>query len=632
MKPAFCAILAVGVSGCLGKFLTSGFRVVANNLGFRRACVAQIAAATCMLATPLLSQQWPTTQWEARCIQADNITCDLEDSRVKSLLDQLHAASRTLEAIGFRPPKVQPQERFLRSSPHIVYVQEPAIGCDIGPCVGGYSFDDESLSFAYGLPVTLDEVVTHEVFHAVQAAYGVRNIFMNDGKDWVLEGMAEALGIALSENQGRTGNYGTPYLDHPLYDLATSEGTEADSRYAAYPFWLYLAHRYGGAPPGRYHIYDVFLAEAEKLAGTAAHRSAPTSNDAVPIVDAALKAIDPDGLYDIFPAFIAAVGNSPDMYEEVVEPGLTSDPSGKASAEVQASVRPLAARAFSVSLPQSERTSGHAIEIRLEADDPDALHLIVGDQRYDKAKGANRNLYFTSGDDADSDLLIRVANVGRDPAADKVQNFKLIVTVYREFVDLTGPLADGSGDTQPDNASLDAPIAVSARVFSQFWGLMRLRLILEAGLDNPCMFQLDAISQDKRIGVSFMLLQDGPLSQGTYPIASPGPKETVRQDAHAREYEGQVVATFGLDETHPLIGEYGMQYMGQGGELAIEHITPRWVTGRVRIAGTWTTIRPTTMPYDAPPAGPINLELEMAFSLRNASIAKRINTASCIGP
>lgn len=596
---------------------------------------ASIMAASAVLAPPMLAEEWSTTEWNANCIEARDIVCDLEDSRVEGLLDQLSETSRTLEAIGFRPPQVSPEEGFLQSSPYIVHVQEPAIACDIGPCVGGYSFNDEILSVAYGLPVTLDEVLVHEVFHAVQAAYGVESIFMDDGKDWVLEGMAEALGLALSENQGASGHYGTPYLDYPQNDPATSAGTPADNRYATFPFWLYLAKRYGGAPPGRYHIFDVFLAEAERVSNALPSSGNSSPRGSVPIADAALKAFDPNGLYDIFPAFIAEVGNNRNFFESVVEVKPVLGQPGNVSVETEASVRPLAARAFTVSIPERASltsTGSRAVEVRLVSDDPDALHLIVGDNRYDEVSGPNRNVYFEAGEDLDRELFIRVANVGRDPAAYKDQNFKLIVTVYHEYIEMTGPNSASPNDVGPDYAAIDAPITVSGRVFSQFWGPMRLRLILEAGLDQPCMFQLDAFGKDELIGVSLMLLQNGPMPPGDYPIAHPGPKEIVGQQDHARDYAGQVVATFVLDEKHPLVGEYGMQYMGQAGVLTIESISPHWVTGHVHIAGTWTTTRPTSLPYDAPPAGPTDLTIEMAFSVSNAAIASRVNTASCIGP
>lgn len=137
---------------------------------------------------------------------------------------------------------------------------------------------------------------------------------------------------------------------------------------------------------------------------------------------------------------------------------------------------------------------------------------------------------------------------------------------------------------------------------------------MDAGHDEPCLFRFDAIDAGKTSAVAFMLLENGPMPTGEYPIARPMPNETVGQDDHARKYEGQMVASFTLGEDRPLIGEYCMEYMGQGGALRIGAVSRRWIAGNIRIAG------------------PRNLEIEVDLSVPKASIASRGNVDACIKP
>jgi|TARA_A100001391_G_scaffold63912_1_gene39834 hypothetical protein len=596
-------------------------------LAASRKHIAGLAALTAIvLATPIQAQIWQITDWDPACIADNGASCDLGDHGVAVVLEQLQDVSQKLKDMGFRSPHVQRSPPLDPNSPYIVHLQEEPITIEGTGRAGNYSLSDGKLSIAYGLFFALGTetdqymgTAAHELFHAVQASYGNRQLFVSRESDWISEGMAEAIALALAGAGTGISSTGTPYLDYSLDNLASVTGDPDDGKYASYPFWLYLAKRYGGAPDSRYAIFHDFLVEAEN------HLNLGRS---VAIADAALRTIDPDGLYDIYPAFTAEVGNHPGFFEDVIEVKPVPDQTATASVETEATVRPLAARAFSVDIPASVATDGNgsrAVEIRLETEDPDAFHLIVGDKRYDEVSGADRNVYFETGEDLDSELFVRVANVSRDAAASREQNFKLVVTVYQEFVEMR---SDGA---QSGDAGIDAPLSISARALGQFWGPMRLRLILEAGLDDPCMFQLDMIATDRRASLGMMLLQNGPMPPGDYPIAGPEPRETVGQQAHAQEYAGQVVATFILDEGHPLIGEYAMRYMGQAGVVTIELITPHWIVGHARIAGTWTTTRPTTLPYDAPPAGPRDLEIEVAFSVPNAAVASRVNVASCIG-
>lgn len=609
--------------------------------------LAMLAAA--VLTTSSQAQEWPTTDWQPVCYEQRESECDLQDEGVAVSLEQLGEASRYFSVLGFRPPAISrryanlgildtypayfEREPQTRADSEVWGTYDPEAKLLRVSYEGYFAFETETAGMMY--------TPTHELFHAIQFAYPALAALWDTGKEgeWIIEGTAvaaEAVRAGDVDAIPRTGA-----LDSPLYDMRTLSGVE--SRYLSYPFWLYLADRYGGGlPDGIAILHDIF-SDAENYG---------TRRRAIDIIDGALRRYDPEGLYGIYPAFIAEYGAKPEQYSEMTVHGVLPPEDVHPAfynVQIDGTVAPLAAKPYhirAIGAPAGEDHEASEVEIRLEAENPEALHLVVDDTRFDAIKrssGGERNVYTAKfrGDLATDvfpvdEYFVRVVNVARDPAAYKDQNFKLIVTVYHEYIEMTGPHSDSSNDAGPDNAAIDTPIKVSAKAVSQFWGPMRLRLIREAGLNKPCIFQLGAMANDRLMSVNLSLLQDGPLRVGEYPIYR---LEPIGPNGHyanpPREHlkvSGQAVAEFGLAPKHPLVGEYGMEYAGQGGTLTIESITPHWINGIVRIAGAWRGIRPNYLPHDAPPAGPINLEIEMAFSVPNASIAKRVNTASCIRP
>src|SRR5690606_2128454 len=128
-----------------------------------------------------------------------------------------------------------------------------------------------------------------------------------------------------------------------------------------------------------------------------------------------------------------------------------------------------------VGILEQQDSGASNVEIRLKADDPDALHLIVGDTRYD-GSGADRNVYSANiAGEVKNELLtheklfVRIVNVARDPAAYRPQDFELIVTVYHEYIFVKGTGGWGNNDDQ-GNEVIDSPISFSGRVTGQYWG------------------------------------------------------------------------------------------------------------------------------------------------------------------
>lgn len=190
--------------------------------------------------------------------------------------------------------------------------------------------------------------------------------------NWVLEGTAIAAELFLSDMVEH--RVGLPWLDTPLDALGSSVSEEYWS-YVSYPFWLHIVDAYGGGGPDGFGVLHDFLADIENQAG---------QSSAIAMVDGALRTIDAEGLYNIYPGFIARYGDDPQHYEDVVDVPVRPTGGFTYTTTIDGTVDPVSAQAFLVEVvgileQQDSRASN--VEIRLKADDPDALHLIVGNTR-----------------------------------------------------------------------------------------------------------------------------------------------------------------------------------------------------------------------------------------------------------
>lgn len=580
---------------------------------------AAICAAIALAPLAANAQSWPTTEWVPVCSDYAQGECDLNDPGVEVYLHQLGEASPLFEAMGFRAPALT--REWLLAGDYPVHLVEGNLVTPEGHKAGGLYFPgarrielDYQYYFAMGEEAAthgLMRSATHELFHAIQFAYrGSHRLHARgDVASWVIEGSAVAAELALFG--GDVSDHGQPWLDSPL-DRFEPRTSRSNQSYISYPFWLHVANTYGrGGLPGGFGILHNFFLGLEDQAG---------QDSALAAVDGALRRIDADGLYNIYPGFIAAHDDQ-QHYENVVR--LRTQPTGHVSytSTHQGHVEPLSSQAILVEVTGIVAQAGSRaseVEIRLESDDPDALHLIVGDRRYDDA-GADRNVYFAEikGEEL-TDLLtgeklfVRVVNAAQDPADYRPVDFQLHVTVHHEYIIVNG-MGGWGNDHGPSNAAIDSPIAFPARAVSPSWGMGR------ADGDQFCRLEL-VFDAPYEQGGALQLYSNDALAPGAYPIATLPADDTLHPgsaQATLRDYPGMPVAQFRLYiEAESLI----RNYVGRGGVLRIASITPRWITGNavIRLEASQFMGDDQSGAYaGAPQAQPRYVELELDFSLSN---------------
>ena len=577
---------------------------------------ASVFAAIGLAPLAANAQSWPTTEWVPVCSTLGQRDCDLDDHGVEVFLDQLREASTRFEALGFRAPALDTAGVSPDAYPFFLLA-----GGLITPSgqemAGFYAVEERWLAvdyeeyFAMGTDTDGNMYApSHELFHAIQFAYPGVFAFREPGH-WVLEGSAVAAELTLSGSAAH--RTGLPWLDTPL-DRFRSSSPERYWPYVSYPFWLHLADTYGGGLPDGFGVLHDFLLGIE---------SQTNNTSSIAVVDSALRRIDSEGLYNIYPDFIARYGADPQRYENVVKAPIY--PTGRAAltAQFPGRVDPVSAQGFLVEVAgivKQEGTRASEIEIRIESDDPDALHLIVGDTRYD-ASGSDRNVYIASiGGEAMNDLLtrenlfMRVVNVARDPADYRPLEFELKVTVYHEYIEVNG-MGGWGNDHGPSNEAIDSPIAFPARLVYPAWGMGRV------GGDQYCMLQLPLDDRGVQGGV-LELYSNDVLAPGEYAIAALPAEEYLHPSSvreNLRDYPGIAIARFQLySDMDSLV----YRYPGRGGVLRIDSITPRWITGNAIIqleVDRFMGDDQSGAYAGAPQAQPRYVELAVDFSASNRS-------------
>src|SRR3546814_11745993 len=106
--------------------------------------------------------------------------------------------------------------------------------------------------------------------------------------------------------------------------------------------------------------------------------------------DQGLREFDPDGLYNLYPAFIASSTNNVHFFADVGQVDLVYNDSSKVEESVRGRVREVAADAIEVSV---HVPVGKMARLEIEfMQDPDDLHLIVDGKRLDQFGGRRRNV------------------------------------------------------------------------------------------------------------------------------------------------------------------------------------------------------------------------------------------------
>lgn len=351
----------------------------------------------------------------------------------------------------------------------------------------------------------------HELYHAVQSAHDAYRRYADSGPpgpqgcdvkaradQWLTEGTAAYVQIRWLERlKGIT--YGHPFKGSPraawvrYFDQPLDWGSlpapyknhpkRAESEVIANPvswycsygswyFWYAMGEMLARPDDNRFNHID-YLKYIFAQAG-------PWQGTGVAMVDAGLReaaaqrdVIDPyrDGLYDLYPQFVAQYLDNGQFYQHVEEvelatPGLyetasTADAEDKTGANRQGALQPLASRAWRVrvQLPeQAVATPLYTVRFTLAAQagtNRDDLHLIVDREvagRPAKADTAytleRRAVGQSSGKSVE--YLLRIANVARDVTVMQPANYTLKIEV-EGYYDEVGKQAAGqvAGELPP---------------------------------------------------------------------------------------------------------------------------------------------------------------------------------------
>lgn len=348
--------------------------------------------------------------------------------------DQLETSSRWLGALGFGGPAISPwpadeAEGLLEPERSLLCAGRYCAAIDLIPHAHGqYSPEDMYLRLGLRWPrafapdghltpsnATVAYSPTHELFHAIQ--FGYRNGIPPETPGlwrWLLEGTSELVERVAAE---RWGTATTPSAAHRYYDdaLHVPPTTEDQSvfnewAYGSWYFWDYLGHRLG-SPDRVQYLHEVLAQDLSASNGLVG-------------VDRALKGLGTQGLYDLYPAFVANR-----LRESRFFRSLAGDESGACTAPrldlaLRDSVRisscptEMAAEAFFVTTTVPQARLG-ALKIRIpRGEDDPAYHLVVGGDRLDvvdqligEYPAGERNVFVSVIPPGRDSVLVRVVNV-----------------------------------------------------------------------------------------------------------------------------------------------------------------------------------------------------------------------------
>lgn len=386
---------------------------------------------TVALASPssAAAQDWLATDWTVECLTVNEGTCTATEAAGANtyFAGTLEEASQWLKGLGFRGPKIEHRESI---DSYIAYISDvDNEGGEGSPDTIGVYYPDleqiyltsdryfamgegdtpqeRALDLAYDIEDTA--TVVHELFHGVQYGYPR---FGNPVPDWITEGMADAVQLAWVRRTmpGVRMRGGTRAFDHPLH-----KPKDDSDAYNTDRFWRGIGKILGSRDDiGYLHtILQKDLASGSGLGG----------------VDEGLREIDPEGLYNLYPEFIARHTNNAYFFDDIGQVSLVYDDSSSVEKSVQGTVREVAADAHEVSVhvPAWETAE---LEIRL-ANDHDDLHLVVDSERLDESAGPGRNVFHATvegGGDART-FFVRVANVARKAVDTGARHYNLEFTL-----------------------------------------------------------------------------------------------------------------------------------------------------------------------------------------------------------
>lgn len=378
-------------------------------------------ALALLLASGARGQDWPTRQFAAFCFDGGaGGTWVVGDTRhippggegpcrgrfqevADHVVDDLEASSEWLSGLGFPAPTLN---RSGRQGPYTVVVGADTVLSDGDDLHGIYSsFDGGLIVFSSRIlaesgPMRRNKrgTGTHELVHAIQASTPYWAAQRGD-QDWIKEGTAQAVEVEWQRRHygegglgpaGYVAHYVTHGFDRPLH----LPDPQVTGEYSVAQFWLGIGEMIGAQDRIAY-FREVYA-------------NASSGDYGISGVDRTLKAYDSAGLYGLYPRFIAYwTAGSNAQYDEVYDESVSED--APLSLDSDDALEPLAAEAINLEVVAPE-AGAYSLSLDL-GDAPDNLHLIVGDEV------AGRSAVVPIEGGATTTLRLRVANVGRDPAA-----------------------------------------------------------------------------------------------------------------------------------------------------------------------------------------------------------------------
>jgi hypothetical protein len=420
-----------------------------------------------------VSGAWDTTGWVIVCLPPEDggfANCDSDSEFSTSVVDQLKGSSAWLSGLGFEEPTITRAIEFDRRwiafmgdelevedrggtlvavrgacKPQVMvacfqverrfgdlgwfnWLAEAQLGPFINPVTGmatiriGLDIRDD--------PETNASVPTHELFHGVQYSYGVR---ATPASLWFYEGTAAAVEAVHykkhrpdhSEKIDKFGNVllsGRGYYDHPLERLKNPDKPGLVD-YTSYLFWLFIGGELDSGDPilGLRKFFDAL----------------EPGSDLVAASDGALESFKRGGLSNYYAEFIAKRADEEEDFEQHVPPLTVFDGTDEDKEdEYEGTVKRLASR-FHLVGADPKAAENAALEIKVEGDDSDALHLIVDNDLYNGgtgSKGTEKNVFRTSLTESRI-FKVRVANGAEDAASTVEQSYKLTARLIIKEID-----------------------------------------------------------------------------------------------------------------------------------------------------------------------------------------------------
>ncbi|MEO0558335.1 MAG: hypothetical protein AAF170_09140 [Bacteroidota bacterium] len=426
-----------------------------------RVALCLVALALLFASSPAWAQSWPTTDWVIVREDEESLTAQ-QAQGAEFYRQQLEDASQWYQAAGFRPPRMLREQDNAGAYVGYIKTNTTSLGASYTNERGEYSdawldwtiehitdfLNPGQRFFLSGNPgawapssrweTTMSYGPAHELFHAVQAAYGrptgvpgpsacVRRGGQAKigAEDWAWEGMSSAVQIRYLERD-RTVQFQHPYrssrfaawtryFDHPLHEPRHRKPphTETLSWYCGYGswyFWYAAGEMLGDTPIEKIGYLQYVLDGSQDWSDLGLANVDSGLKDAAEVYGTSRRY--DEGLFEVYPAFIAEYADDKRFYEAPVAMDLRGRSEVKWHTDV---IDPVATTAFEVSINVDDNaTQASRFMVTLDSqENRDQLHLIAGQVVYAQPSADEDPYSFTLPVLRDTTILVRLANVGR---------------------------------------------------------------------------------------------------------------------------------------------------------------------------------------------------------------------------